>query len=88
MRTFLRWIRKALARIFGEKVYLPPPRSSRDEPLNVTPELEAARLLMLAAARVDLPAICVRNIGEALIELSQTLPNPAYDDTLWGRPGE
>jgi hypothetical protein len=55
----------------------------RKKPLNSErdgdPELEAAQLLLAAAGRVDLPGPCIAAVGQALVELSRTLPNPAED---------
>jgi hypothetical protein len=56
LRSFLRWI------LIGREP------AGREQFEGTDAELETARLLMLAAARSDLPRQCVRAVGQALVQ--------------------
>ena len=73
--TFRFWLR--IGRLLGLE---PRRKPSHNRGEDLAAQLEASRLLMRASARTDLPAFCVRNVGEALIALARTLPDPTEEE--------
>lgn len=71
MRTFLRF----LSRLLGSR----PRRPTTRRP-DYDAEIRAAQHFMSAAARTDMPGLCLLEVARALLELSKTLPNDLEED--------
>lgn len=71
----MRKLFRLFSRLLGSR-----PRTATTRHAHPDAELAAADRLRHAAARVELPGPCLKAVGEALIELSRTLPDETEEE--------